>query len=113
MSMVNDAEATAPPASELREEAVERAALPALADPDHAGSLVVPADGQVLAVATAIADFVDADDPERAAELAGRRLHDPALDQAHHARPVQAELAPDASDRAVAGAAAHRPPRHA
>ena len=54
-----------------------------------------------------VAHLVDAKDAQRPTELPGRRLLDPALDEAHHAGPVQAELAAHAGDGAVA-----RSPQH-
>src|SRR5262245_22993871 len=96
--------AKAPTASapELGEERVEGVALAAFADPDHAGPGVVPDDSQELALAAAVADLVDTDDPQRLAELACRRLLDPALDEPHYAGPVQPELATPPRDRTVA-----------
>jgi hypothetical protein len=42
-------------------EAPSRALRPAAAEPDHPARVVIPHDGQVLVLATAIADLVDAD----------------------------------------------------
>src|SRR5690348_8896172 len=64
------AEPAASPAPELGEKAVERVLLAALADPDHARPSVIPRDGQELALAPAVADFVDADHAQRLAKLA-------------------------------------------
>src|SRR5262249_10970687 len=81
--------------------------LAALADPDHLAALVVPDDGQVLRLAAAVADLVDANLAQPSPEpLAGRLLH-PARDQPLHRRPVHAELAAHAGDRRVARSLEH------
>src|SRR4029079_14067282 len=103
----HDAKPAASPAAELGEERIEGVALAAFADPNHPRPGVVPDDGQVLALAPAVADLVDADDPQRLSELARGRLLDPALDEAHHAGPVQAELSAHARDRTVASSPEH------
>jgi hypothetical protein len=53
---------------QLLEELLEGGLLLPLADPDHVTRLVVPDDGQVLVLAAAVADLVDADEPELAPE---------------------------------------------
>src|SRR5262249_20569988 len=58
----NYPEPAASSGAELDEERIEGVSFAALADPDHAGSGVVPDDGQVLLVTATITDLVDADD---------------------------------------------------
>src|SRR5690606_14629918 len=89
-------------AAELGEERAEGVAVLALAHPHDAAALVVPHDGQELVLTSAVADLVDADVLERLVELPCGGLLDPTLDEPHHARPVQAELAAHAGDGRVA-----------
>jgi hypothetical protein len=49
-------------------------------------------------LALAVADLVDADAAKLPSEVLGGGLLDPVLDEAHHGRPVDAELATHALD---------------
>src|SRR5690606_13206794 len=91
-----------PLAAELREEAIDGLAVLAAPDPHDTAALVAPDDGQVLVLPAPVADLVDADVAKRPLELARRGLLDPALDEPHHAGPVQPELAAHARDRRIA-----------
>jgi hypothetical protein len=94
----DDLEAHRSTSPELGEELAEGLFLPSLAHPHDVALVVVPDDGQVLLLPFAIADLVDADASERAAEPPFCRLLDMLLDQPHDRRPMDAVLTTDRLD---------------
>ncbi len=88
-------------AAKLGEKAVQGLPLAALAHPDHLAPLVVVDDGQVLRLAPAVADLIDADAPQPA-PLARERLGDQPLDDAVDHLPAEPEVARHRQQRGVA-----------